>query len=121
MKRSLKIAAVVLFAAFLIAQFFRPNRVNAPTIQAETLEASTQVPEDVNRILARSCADCHTNTTFYPWYSNVTPANFFLAHHVEEGRQELNFSVWNTYEPRRKRRKLDDICRAPAVFLTFNQ
>ncbi len=110
MKRTLKIVAVVLFAAFLIAQLVRPERANPPTVQAETLEASTQIPDDVKNILARSCNDCHTNTTSYPWYSNVTPLNFFLAHHIEDGRQYLNFSVWNTYETRRKRRKLDEAC-----------
>jgi hypothetical protein len=110
MKKTLKIVAVILFGAFFIAQFIRPDRTNPPTVQAETLEASTQMPDDVKKILARSCADCHTNTTAYPWYSNVTPANFFLAHHIEEGRQTLNFSIWNTYELRRKRRKLDEIC-----------
>ncbi len=110
MKKILKIIAVVLFAAFFIAQFIRPDRTNLPTVQAETLEAATQMPDDVKKILTRSCADCHTNTTAYPWYSNVTPANFFLARHIEEGRQSLNFSIWNTYETRRKRRKLDEVC-----------
>ncbi len=110
MKKTLKIVVLALFIAFLIAQFIRPDSTNPPTVQAETLESSTQMPDEVKKILARSCADCHTNTTAYPWYSNVTPANFFLAHHIEEGRQTLNFSTWNTYETRRKRRKLDQAC-----------
>ena len=27
-----------------------------------------------------------------------------------DGRREVNFSVWNTYETKRKVRKLDEIC-----------
>ena len=110
MKKNLKIIAIVLFAAFLISQFVRPDRTNPPIVEAETLESSVQIPETVEKILARSCSDCHTNTTSYPWYSNVTPFNFFLAHHIEEGRAKLNFSVWNTFETGRKRRKLGEIC-----------
>ncbi|MCY7377560.1 MAG: heme-binding domain-containing protein, partial [Pyrinomonadaceae bacterium] len=74
------------------------------------LEATTQVPEKVGQILKRSCSDCHTNQTSYPWYSNITPVNWLLAQHIDEGRQKLNFSIWNTYNAKRKGRKLDEIC-----------
>jgi hypothetical protein len=109
-KKTLKIIAIALFVAFIAIQFYRPDRAAPPIAEAETLEASTQVPEAVGQILRRSCNDCHTNKTNYPWYSQIAPASLFLASHVEEGRRELNFSVWNTYEARRKRRKLDEIC-----------
>ncbi len=110
MKKTLKIIAIVLFIAFVAIQFYRPDRIAPPLVEAETLEASTQVPETVEKILTRSCNDCHTNKTNYPWYSQIAPASLFLASHVDDARRHLNFSVWNTYETRRKRRKLDEIC-----------
>ena len=110
MKKFLKISAIVLAVAFIGIQFIRPDFTNPPISQAETLEASTQVPENVEAILTTSCKDCHSNETKYPWYSEVQPTARFLANHIEEGRHEMNFSVWNTYEKRRKRRKLDQIC-----------
>jgi len=110
MKKILKIAAIVLVIAFIVAQFFRPNRVNPPVVEADTLEASTQVPDDVKAIISRACADCHSSTTMYPWYSNISPASWFLADHVADGRGEMNFSEWNTYSPRKKGKKLEEIC-----------
>lgn len=110
MKLILKISVIFIFAAFLVIQFFRPDFHNPPVNQAETLEASTGVPENVREILRRSCYDCHSNETIYPWYSNIQPSAWFLHDHIEMGREDLNFSVWNTYETRRKRRKLDEIC-----------
>lgn len=110
MKRALKIIAVVFVAASIIAQFFRPDQTNPTIVQADTLEATTQVPENVEQILKRSCNDCHTNQTNYPWYSGITPFSWLLQHHIDEGRGKLNFSVWNTYELRRKTRKLGEIC-----------
>lgn len=110
MKKTLKIIAVVLFVAFIAIQFYRPDRTAPPIVESETLKASTQVPEAVEQILSRSCNDCHSNKTNYPWYSQIAPASLFLASHVDEGRRELNLSIWNTYETRRKRRKLDEIC-----------
>jgi hypothetical protein len=110
MRKWLKIIAIALFLAFVAIQFYRPDRTLPPTVESETLEASTQIPKAVEQILSRSCNDCHTNKTSYPWYSQIAPASLLLASHIEDGRRDLNFSVWNTYETRRKRRKLDEIC-----------
>lgn len=110
MKRVLKIIVLVLVIVFIAVQFYRPDRTTAPVVQAETLEATTQVPENVAQILKRSCNDCHTNQTIYPWYSDVAPFSWLLANHINEGRQKLNFSVWNTYNASKKQRKLDEVC-----------
>ena len=110
MKKTLKIIAIVLVVGFLLIQLYRPDRTNPPIVQAETLEATTNVLENVRAILKRSCNDCHSNETVYPWYSNVAPMSWGLAFHVEEGRLEMNYSVWNTYSAKKKRHKFDEIC-----------
>jgi hypothetical protein len=43
----------------------------------------------------RACFDCHSNETVWPWYSNVAPVSFFLANHIKDGREKLNFSQWD--------------------------
>lgn len=110
MKKALKIAAIFLITGFIVIQFFRPDFTNPPVNQAETLAATVEVPENVQAILARSCNDCHSHETKYPWYSHVQPSAWFLEDHIDQGRRELNFSVFKTYEPRRQRRKLSEIC-----------
>jgi len=110
MKKALKIVAIVFVVAFIVIQFIRPDFTNPPVNQAETLYSTMEVPENVKTILNRSCADCHSNETKYPWYSKIQPSAWFLADHIKDGRRELNLSVWNTYEPRRKRKKLSEIC-----------
>lgn len=110
MKKALKIIVLILAAVFIAAQFYRPDRTITPIVQAETLAATTAVPENVAAILKRSCNDCHTNETVYPWYSNVALVSWAVARHIDEGRRELNFSVWNTYSQKKKGHKLDEIC-----------
>lgn len=100
----------MIFAGFIVAQFFRPNRENPPIAQSETLQAATKVPADVQAILTRSCSNCHSNETSYPWYSNISPFSWFLSGHIEDGRRELNISIWNTYSPSKKSKKLEEIC-----------
>ncbi len=110
MKKILKIIAIVLFIGFIAIQFVRPDKTNPPIVQAETIEATTQVPDNVKSILKRSCNDCHSHETVYPFYSNVAPISWQVIDHINDGRKRLNFSVWNTYDDKKKKRKLESIC-----------
>ena len=60
-------------------------------------------------MLQTSCYDCHSNTTVYPWYSNIQPAAWFLSNHIADGKREVNFSEFSTYSPRRQYKKFKEI------------
>jgi hypothetical protein len=53
----------------------------------------------VGKILDRSCMDCHSNRTAWPWYSHVAPVSWVISKHVNEGREILDFSEWATQPP----------------------
>ena len=110
MKRVLKIFVLLIVAAFIVIQFFRIDKTNPPIVEADTIDAAMAVPPDIKLILGRSCNDCHSNNTVYPWYSNIQPAAWFLKDHIDKGRHELNFSEFNTYSAKKKKRKLEEIC-----------
>lgn len=110
MKKILKIVVVLIVTAFVGIQFFRPTFSNPPIVPGQTLEDSTLVPAEVQMVLSRSCNDCHSNKTIYPWYSQVAPMSWLLADHIDAGRHELNFSEWNTYTLKKKAHKLEEIC-----------
>ncbi len=111
MKKVLKWSAVVLALLFLGAQGYRPDRTNPPVDERKTLRANTQLTPEVAAVLERSCKDCHSSETAWPWYSNVSPVSWFLKQHVDEGRRELSFSEWATYSKRKRERKLHEICQ----------
>ncbi|HEX5708352.1 MAG TPA: heme-binding domain-containing protein [Pyrinomonadaceae bacterium] len=98
--------AALLFAA----QFIRPARTNPETADLMSLASHARVTPEVEEVLRRSCADCHSNQTRWPWYSNVAPVSWFVIDHVNEGRRELNFSAWGDYEPREAAQMLEAIC-----------
>lgn len=110
MKKVLKILLIVFTVAFVGIQFVRPDFSNPPVNGSDTIAAVLSPPDDVANLLKRSCSDCHSNETRYPWYSRIQPSAWFLQDHIDEGRRELNFSVWRTYEPRRQKKKLTEIC-----------
>lgn len=110
MKRYIKAAVIVVVIAFIVLQFFQIDRSQPEILQGETLEAVVKVPADVQAIIGRSCNDCHSNTTRYPWYSYVQPSGWLLQSHISHGRRHLNFSTFATYDKSRQEKKLEEIC-----------
>ena len=106
----LKWLVIVLAGLFIIIQIKRPARTNPPVDQSQTIEALTQMTPQVASILARSCNDCHSNKTVWPWYTNVAPVSWFIVDHVNEGRSNLNLSEWGRYDQRRQGKKLEQMC-----------
>lgn len=100
---------IVLLLALVVIQFIRPAKNSSAAAQPNDISAVTDVPQDVQQILQKACYDCHSNNTHYPWYANIQPIYWWLDHHVEEGKDELNFSEFGTYKTRRKIKKFNEI------------
>ena len=95
---------------FLVAQIIRPSRANPPVDESQTIQARTQMTAEAAAILDRSCRDCHSNKTVWPWYTNVAPISWFIANHVSEGRHSMNLSEWGRLDRDQQDRKLRQIC-----------
>ena len=109
-RRLLKWLALAAVCVLIALQFVRPAKTNPAVDQSQTIHAHLQVPPQVAAIFDRSCQDCHSNTTRWPWYSNVAPLSWWIVEDVNDGRQHLNLSEWGRYDKRRAGNKLDDIC-----------
>lgn len=105
MKKWLKRLGLAVAAALLVAQAVPLARSNPPERDFPA------APAAVRALLQRACNDCHSHETRWPWYSSVAPMSFLVARDVKEGRKELNFSRWDSYDPRRQERKKKDIAK----------
>jgi hypothetical protein len=101
----IKKIAIFLVIALVVMQLIPVERSN-PSVRNQFA-----APPEVETILRRACYDCHSNETRWPWYARVAPISFLLWRDVKEGRKELNFSIWDRYEQRRKARKLKEIVK----------
>ena len=111
MLKLLKFSIVLLALLFIGVQFARPERVNPAFEQARAIEAHVHLNREVEAILQRSCKDCHSNQTVWPWYSNVAPVSWSVVDHVNHGRKHLNFSDWARYDATEADYLLSDICK----------
>jgi hypothetical protein len=91
--------AVVLLAAIQLVPVDRTN----PPVGVELA-----APEPIREVLQRACYDCHSAATRWPWYSYVAPVSWAVAHHVEEGREHLDFTQWDRYRAKKRGKLLEE-------------
>jgi len=101
-----KILLVVLALVLIVSIMTRPRaseRSGAPLL------AGAHVPPTVRAVIERSCRDCHSEATHFPWYSYIAPISWLLKDEVREGREHLNLSRWNEYSLVSRERCLSEI------------
>ncbi len=90
-------------------QFVGPARTNPPFDPANHLAHRVVIPADVATLLDRSCRNCHSYETAWPWYAYVAPVSWAVIGHVNEGRAHMNFSAWPE-SPEEGVALLDEVC-----------
>jgi hypothetical protein len=101
---------IVLFLIVVIAiQFIKPKPNLSEGISSSDISTAIQVPHDVETILRNACYDCHSNNTAYPWYSHVQPVGWLLSRHIREGKKELNFSEFASYNQKKQSDRLKEM------------
>jgi hypothetical protein len=74
--------------------------------------AGLNMRPEIAAVLKRSCMDCHSNGTVWPWYSYVAPMSWMVERDVRRGRDEMNLSEWNQHNFTQQEKLLADIASA---------
>ena len=109
MKKIIKKILLVLLIAFVGIQFVPTDRNESAIVSENDFIQFHKVPKNLANLLQNSCYDCHSNNTKYPWYNRIAPVNWMLAEHIQEGKKELNFSIFGALTPRKQKSKLKSI------------
>ncbi len=107
-KLTLKNIAIFLVFLFLVIQSIRIDKTTEPVNPTTDFIALTSANAEIANTLKIACYDCHSNQPTYPWYTNIAPVSWWIKHHINEGSQHLNFSIWGTYSEKRKNHKLEE-------------
>jgi hypothetical protein len=100
---------LTILAILILIQLIRPSRNISNEVPANDITKLYDVPADVQQILKVSCNDCHSNNTTYPWYTNVQPVGWWMQHHVNEGKEHLDFSAFGAYDKKRQHHKMEEV------------
>ena len=99
----------LLIIVLLISQFFGPEQNSGEITSIEPFLNETNPPEDVKRVLKEACFDCHSDVTKYPWYSKITPIDYWMAGHVKDGKKHFNVSAWADAPLKRRDHKFEEL------------
>ena len=97
-----------LLVIFVVMQAFRPEK-NLSGDVSKDVSTFYPVPENVQAILNRSCADCHSNKTNYPWYAEVQPVAWWLNDHVTDGKKHFNLNNFGNWRIAMQNHKLEEL------------
>jgi len=110
MKKLIKLGLIIIGVIIILIQLYRPERFTTQEVSSNHITKKLIVPANVESILKRSCFDCHSNHTRWPWYSNVAPMSWLVIDDVNKGRSKMNFSEWGKLSGSKQEIKLDKIC-----------
>lgn len=108
----MKIKKVIVSTVIVIVvgiQFIPATDNNIETAKEKDFSVIYDTPKNIKITLGQSCYDCHSNSTNYPWYSKIQPIRMIMDSHVEEGKNQLNFSLFGDYSERVRRNKIESI------------
>ena len=106
MIKKIGIGLLILLA---VSQLFGPKKNEGKMESMNAFYAETNPPAEVKQILEVACNDCHSDVTRYPWYNNITPVNYWLASHVNDGKKHFNISNWEGNSVKRKDHKFEEL------------
>ena len=106
MRRLAFTSTVILLVGAALAGMMTASREHEPP---RTLGEGVTGDTAVAMILARSCQDCHSDRTRWPWYGRIPPASWLLNHDVAAARSHMDFSRWSKYSLDDKREILTEM------------
>jgi hypothetical protein len=100
--------AVLVFVAAI--QFIPVKRTNPIVDRSQSIYATLPMPAGAKAVFERSCKNCHSDGTEWPWYSYVAPVSWVIARDVHQARAAMNLSEWGRYSANQRTDKLEEIC-----------
>src|SRR6185436_703153 len=86
--------ALAMFALVLIALALYPQ---PPSVQGRPLFQGARIDSLTLALFQRSCQNCHSESTQWPWYSRIPPVSWMIAKDVNDARRQVDFSYWDLY------------------------
>lgn len=95
----LRILGLFVICVVLGGWLSRSSEIQTESALEPSFHPGLNMPPAIESIVRRSCADCHSEATHWPWYAKLPPASFLVHRDVEQAREAMNFSRWAELSP----------------------
>jgi heme-binding protein len=106
LRTSLVATVIVLGVASLLVHPYGAVRAHATV---EPLLTNAVVDPEILGILERSCQNCHSQNTEWPWFSYFAPVSWLIESDVHKARGHMNLSGWSQYSLEEKQELLAEM------------
>ncbi len=100
---------VGLLLLMVVMQLLQPTKNVSEGISTNDISKTYAVPADVQNVFEKKCYDCHSNNTHYPWYIHIQPIGWWMASHIKDAKDHLNFSEFKKYDEKKAHHKLEEL------------
>ena len=107
-----RLAGALVFGIGISSVTLHPSgqvKSSDPASGQSAILATADVPPEVRSILERSCLNCHSQKTAWPWYSYAPPMSWLIEKDVHQARSRMNFSKWDQYSLDERQQLLAEI------------
>lgn len=104
-----RIVLLIVLVVLVGLQFFVKKDNVSSYESVAAFETQVNLPAEIKTIFESTCYDCHSAHTNYPWYASIGAVSLILDDHIEEGREHLDFSNWDSYPEKRQLHKLAEV------------
>jgi heme-binding protein len=80
----------------LVAALWGAGVPAAAPLSSQRLANGHPIPPHIVTILDRTCPDCHSNQTRWPWYNRVPGVAQLIQRDVRKAREKVDFSTWTS-------------------------
>jgi hypothetical protein len=83
-----------IFVLVLFGALWESRRFNAAggSTARIAIDAGLEAPPPVLAVFNKSCIDCHSEQTRWPWYAHIPPASWLIDRDVSHARRAMNLS-----------------------------
>jgi hypothetical protein len=100
---------VMISLLILAPALIHPFGAVSPGNTERPLLAEASIDSQTAALVIRSCQDCHSERTAWPWYSHVPPASWIVERDVNRARRSMNLSRWEEYSAEQREQLLAGI------------
>jgi hypothetical protein len=97
-------------AVLILIQFIPVQQDNPAHDRSKSFEVSARPTPELAALMQRSCKDCHSNETVWPWYSRIAPGSWVMVRDVEQGRKKFNLSQWGQMDEEEAENRIGEVC-----------
>jgi len=109
LKHIIRIGALGALVVIVLASLVHPSGNVKSTKSEQPLFNGAAIDTAVLGVIERSCQNCHSEKTEWPWYSQVAPMSWMVERDVSQARGHMNLSQWDAYTNEQKREILGRI------------